>query len=157
MATSVQISELGKTIDYRAKIAQHPLDGFRALRRLRNVLGCKIEFFLCEFEKLREFLCFVERELGGPALALEDAPALSEIEERLLVRVIESMVGEWCNFWSDARALRPVPLPFSLSSSEGQVAALLRRTALRGPLRVRALVRVRCPRTGSPFLWRTPR
>src|SRR4051812_36505517 len=36
-------------------------------------------------------------------------------------------------------------------------AALDRRTALRGPLRVRALVRVRWPRTGRPFLWRTPR
>ena len=29
--------------------------------------------------------------------------------------------------------------------------------ALRGPLRVRALVRVRCPRTGSPLRWREPR
>ena len=29
--------------------------------------------------------------------------------------------------------------------------------ALRGPLRVRALVRVRCPRTGRPRRWRTPR
>ena len=29
--------------------------------------------------------------------------------------------------------------------------------ALRGPLRVRALVRVRCPRTGRPLRWRTPR
>src|SRR5690606_33802516 len=27
----------------------------------------------------------------------------------------------------------------------------------RGPLRVRALVRVRCPRTGSPRRWRRPR
>src|SRR5437764_6801598 len=26
-----------------------------------------------------------------------------------------------------------------------------------GPLRVRAFVRVRCPRTGSPLRWRTPR
>src|SRR5262245_1318427 len=29
--------------------------------------------------------------------------------------------------------------------------------ALRGPLRVRALVRVRCPRTGRPLRWRDPR
>ena len=29
--------------------------------------------------------------------------------------------------------------------------------ALRGPLRVRALVRVRWPRTGKPRRWRTPR
>ncbi|SPE21606.1 hypothetical protein SBBP1_140030 [Burkholderiales bacterium] len=29
--------------------------------------------------------------------------------------------------------------------------------ALRGPLRVRALVRVRCPRTGKPRRCRTPR
>src|SRR5690606_18774242 len=29
--------------------------------------------------------------------------------------------------------------------------------ARRGPLRVRALVRVRCPRTGRPRLWRMPR
>src|SRR4051812_29421172 len=28
---------------------------------------------------------------------------------------------------------------------------------LRGPLRVRALVWVRCPRTGSPLRWRRPR
>jgi hypothetical protein len=30
-------------------------------------------------------------------------------------------------------------------------------TVLRGPLRVRALVEVRWPRTGRPFLWRKPR
>ena len=30
-------------------------------------------------------------------------------------------------------------------------------TVLRGPFRVRALVRVRCPRTGSPLRWRKPR
>lgn len=29
--------------------------------------------------------------------------------------------------------------------------------ALRGPLRVRALVRVRCPRIGNPERWRLPR
>lgn len=31
------------------------------------------------------------------------------------------------------------------------------RIALRGPLRVRPLVRVRCPRTGKPRRWRIPR
>src|SRR5437868_3005078 len=37
-------------------------------------------------------------------------------------------------------------------------AAFLRTpTVLRGPRRVRALVRVRCPRTGSPRRWRRPR
>ena len=48
--------------------------------------------------------------------------------------------------------------PFAAQvAAEAAGAALVRRTALRGPLRVRALVRVRWPRTGSPFLWRTPR
>ena len=37
------------------------------------------------------------------------------------------------------------------------VATFLPATVLRGPLRVRALVWVRWPRTGSPLRWRRPR
>jgi flagellar motor switch protein FliM len=36
------------------------------------------------------------------------SPDLSEIEERLLIRVIETVVNEWCGFWRDSLDLRPV-------------------------------------------------
>jgi hypothetical protein len=47
-----------------------------------------------------------------------------------------------------------------LTTRDGADVELVLRTTptvLRGPLRVRALVWVRCPRTGSPRRWRIPR
>src|SRR5215831_3374381 len=44
---------------------------------------------------------------------------------------------------------------YQVLASDGLLSAIC--FALRGPLRVRALVRVRWPRTGRPLRWRTPR
>src|SRR5208282_4762785 len=44
---------------------------------------------------------------------------------------------------------------YQVFAADGLLSAIC--LALRGPLRVRALVRVRWPRTGSPLRWRTPR
>ena len=55
-------------------------------------------------------LCIVDRELGGPGQCLEEARPLSEIESRLLSRVIEIITSEWCSFWSDLSDLRPMQI-----------------------------------------------
>ena len=57
-------------------------------------------------------LCIVDRELGGPAQCLEDARVLSEIEARLLSRVVEIINSEWCSAWSDLLSLRPALLGY---------------------------------------------
>jgi flagellar motor switch protein FliM len=53
-------------------------------------------------------LCIVDRELGGPAVCLEEPRDLGKMEARLLARVIEIIVSEWCSSWSDLHDLRPV-------------------------------------------------
>lgn len=55
-------------------------------------------------------LCLVNRELGGPGQCLEDARPTSEIESRLLSRIVEIIMGEWCSFWRDLLDLRPALL-----------------------------------------------
>lgn len=55
-------------------------------------------------------LCFVNRELGGLGQCLEDARPLSEIESRLLLKIVEIVASEWCNFWRDLLDLRPAML-----------------------------------------------
>src|SRR5512145_2152614 len=53
----------------------------------------------------------------------------------------------------------PVFLAAGAAGAAGAAAAgfFLTMTPLRGPFRVRALVCVRCPRTGNPLRWRMPR
>jgi flagellar motor switch protein FliM len=55
-------------------------------------------------------LHIVERELGGSASTPEEVRDLSEVESRLLSRVVETILSEWCSFWSDMLDLRPVLL-----------------------------------------------
>ena len=55
-------------------------------------------------------LLIVEREVGGSAMALEEPRELTEIEARLVARVVETIASEWCGFWRDLLDLRPVML-----------------------------------------------
>ena len=55
-------------------------------------------------------MCIVDRELGGPAVCLDETRDMSKMEVRLLSRVVELVVSEWCSIWSDTLDLRPVLL-----------------------------------------------
>jgi len=57
-------------------------------------------------------LCIVDRELGGPGICNEDARDLSQMETRLLTRVLEIILSEWCTCWADLLDLRPVILGY---------------------------------------------
>jgi flagellar motor switch protein FliM len=55
-------------------------------------------------------LAIVDRELGGPGICNEDARDLSQMEARLLSRVLEIIVNEWCACWGNLLELRPLIL-----------------------------------------------
>jgi flagellar motor switch protein FliM len=55
-------------------------------------------------------LCLVDRQLGGPALKVEKARTLSEIEVKLVSRVAQLMLNEWCSYWSSFLDLKPTIL-----------------------------------------------
>lgn len=55
-------------------------------------------------------LCVVDRQLGGAAVKVDEARGLSEIEIKLVSRVVEMIVSEWCSFWRQIVDLRPVLL-----------------------------------------------
>ncbi len=67
--------------------------------------------------------CIVDRELGGPGAGSEESRELGKMEARLLVRVIELMVNEWCSIWSDIHNLRPVLLQHENSAQFLQTCA----------------------------------
>src|SRR5690606_17688724 len=52
-------------------------------------------------------LCLVDRQLGGAALNVDTSRNLSEIEVRLISRVAEFILSEWCSYWSSVIDLRP--------------------------------------------------
>ncbi len=52
-------------------------------------------------------LSIVDRELGGKGVCSENKRALTEIEVRILSRVVEAVTSEWCNCWSGIMDLRP--------------------------------------------------
>lgn len=52
-------------------------------------------------------LCLVDRQLGGAALKVDTSRNLSEIEVRLISRIAELILGEWCSYWSAVVDLRP--------------------------------------------------
>lgn len=52
-------------------------------------------------------LSIVDRELGGAGVSLNENRALTEIESRILSRIVEMSFGEWCQSWSDLLDLRP--------------------------------------------------
>ena len=51
-------------------------------------------------------LSIVDRELGGAGVCLDENRALTEIESRILSRVVEISFHEWCASWSDMIELR---------------------------------------------------
>jgi len=53
-------------------------------------------------------LSIVDRELGGAGECSEADRALTEIESRILSRIVDLVIGEWCASWSDIQELRPV-------------------------------------------------
>ncbi len=53
-------------------------------------------------------LCIVDRELGGIAVCHDDARELNKMEARLVSRVVENIVNEWCTVWSKMLDLRPI-------------------------------------------------
>lgn len=55
-------------------------------------------------------LSLVNRELGGSGQCMEDPRPPSEIETRLLSKMVEIIAGEWCSFWRDLLDLRLVLL-----------------------------------------------
>jgi flagellar motor switch protein FliM len=70
---------------------------------------------------LRAGLCILDRELGGPGQCLDDTRDLNRMEARLLARVVETIVSEWCAVWSDIMDLRPVLLRYENSGRFLQV------------------------------------
>jgi flagellar motor switch protein FliM len=52
-------------------------------------------------------LSIVDRELGGAGVSIGENRALTEIESRIISRVVELSVGEWCASWGDMLELRP--------------------------------------------------
>jgi flagellar motor switch protein FliM len=62
-------------------------------------------------------LSIVDRELGGKGVCSENERALSEIEVRILSRVIELTTAEWCHSWSGIQDLRPVFVGYESSAS----------------------------------------
>lgn len=51
-------------------------------------------------------LSMVDRELGGAGVCIDENRALTEIESRILSRVVEMSFSEWCGSWSDMMELR---------------------------------------------------
>jgi len=53
-------------------------------------------------------LSIVDRELGGTGDCTDADRALTEIESRILSRIVEMAMSEWCSGWSDMLNLRAV-------------------------------------------------
>jgi len=53
-------------------------------------------------------LSIVDRELGGSGECTDAARALTEIESRILSRIVEMAMSEWCQGWSDMLELRTI-------------------------------------------------
>ena len=49
----------------------------------------------------------VDRELGGTGECLGEDRALTDIECRIISRIVETLIGEWCQTWSDLMDLKP--------------------------------------------------
>lgn len=52
-------------------------------------------------------LSFVNRELGGPGEYPDSPRDLTPVEMRLVKRVVQLIISEWCSTWSDKLDLRP--------------------------------------------------
>lgn len=87
-------------------------------RKFMNSLGEPTDLTLFELTPLRGTclleipprlgLCLVDRQLGGTALKVDNSRNLSEIEVKLVSRVAEVILTEWCSYWSSMLDLKPV-------------------------------------------------
>ena len=66
---------------------------------------------------LRLALTLVDRELGGPAACQEEIRDLTQIEARLVAKVVGVMLEEWCHTWADTLQIRPVLIRHETSGS----------------------------------------
>jgi len=48
----------------------------------------------------------VDRELGGPGRTADETRQIGKIETRLLGRIVEAIMQEWCSIWSDLLEVR---------------------------------------------------
>ncbi len=83
------INELGSPT-YLALLETEPLKG-TCLLDIPSQLGLSI----------------IDRELGGQGTCGEDERPLTEIEARILSKVVEITIGEWCSSWQDTLDLKP--------------------------------------------------
>jgi flagellar motor switch protein FliM len=61
-------------------------------------------------------LTMVDRELGGPGKALEEAPQIGKTEAKLLSTVVGLIAAEWCFNWADIMEIRPFIIGSELNS-----------------------------------------
>jgi len=55
-------------------------------------------------------LCMVDRELGGSGRTPDETLQIGKIEARLLSKVVDLIVQEWCGAWHDILEIRPTML-----------------------------------------------
>lgn len=83
------VNELGNPT-YLALLELQPLNGI-CLLDIPSQLGLSI----------------VDRELGGEGVCGEEERALTEIEARILSKVVEITISEWCSCWRETLDLKP--------------------------------------------------
>jgi flagellar motor switch protein FliM len=52
----------------------------------------------------------VDRELGGPGRPQDESRQIGKIEARLLSRLVDLIVQQWCGIWNDLLEIRPTVL-----------------------------------------------
>jgi len=53
-------------------------------------------------------MSIVDRELGGPGESSDEDRPVTEIEARILSRIVDITMSEWCISWTDLLDLRPI-------------------------------------------------
>jgi flagellar motor switch protein FliM len=60
-------------------------------------------------------LSLIDRELGGPGMYQDDSRELTKMEARLLTRVVDIIVDDWCSGWREMMEFRAKFLRFETS------------------------------------------
>ena len=94
-----------ETVRFKQYVENLPNPTHLSLIKLEPLKGIAILDF-----PSRLGLCILDRELGGPAVSLDEGRVLSKMDVRLLSRAVEIMAGEWCRVWSEVMDLRAVLL-----------------------------------------------
>ena len=94
-----------ETVRFKQYVENLPNPTHLSLIKLEPLKGIAILDF-----PSRLGLCILDRELGGPAVSLDEGRILSKMDVRLLSRAVEIMAGEWCRVWSEVMDLRAVLL-----------------------------------------------